>query len=93
LEQENSSRQYNKETKGAPVQFCPQAAPSKHVSIMKTRIKKEVRGTRLEMRGMRNRRRFLQNSRKPEEVVIPGKRSATRNPGFLKNSGFRLSPE
>jgi hypothetical protein len=30
---------------------------------------------------------------KTGEVVIPGKRSATRNPGFSKNSGFRLSPE
>jgi len=28
-----------------------------------------------------------------EEIVIPGKRSATRNPGFLIESGFRLPPE
>jgi hypothetical protein len=26
-------------------------------------------------------------------AVIPGKRSATRNPGFSIISGFRLSPE
>jgi hypothetical protein len=30
---------------------------------------------------------------KNKEVVIPGKRSATRNPGFSSSSGFRLSPE
>jgi hypothetical protein len=30
---------------------------------------------------------------KNKEVVIPGKRSATRNPGFSNSSGFRLSPE
>jgi hypothetical protein len=36
--------------------------------------------------------RFLQIA-KTAEVVIPGKRSATRNPGLSKKSGFRLSPE
>lgn len=30
------------------------------------------------------------HSWKKEEVVIPGKRSATRNPGFSGHSGFRL---
>jgi len=28
-----------------------------------------------------------------EEIVIPGKRSPTRNPGILIDSGFRLPPE
>jgi hypothetical protein len=27
-----------------------------------------------------------------EEIVIPGKRSGTRNPGFWEVSGSRLSP-
>jgi len=34
----------------------------------------------------------LQNSWKQEETVIPGKQSATRNPGFPSNSGFRRPP-
>jgi len=36
--------------------------------------------------------RFLQNSWKQGEVVIPDKRSATRNPGFSSDSGFRRLP-
>jgi len=34
---------------------------------------------------------LFQNSWKQEEIVIPGKRSATRNPGFkaILDSGFR----
>jgi hypothetical protein len=35
--------------------------------------------------------RFLQIAKTAE--IIPGKRSATRNPGLSKKSGFRLSPE
>jgi hypothetical protein len=35
----------------------------------------------------------LQNFRNQDEIVIPGKRSATRIPGFSNNSGFRVLPE